>query len=954
MTDVSQPGAAVPAAAAPNSALEPGTKVGRYVILDRVGEGGMGVVFSAYDPELDRRVAIKLLASDLIGEESRLRLLREAQAMARLSHPNVVPVYDAGTVDGRVFVAMEFVRGVTLRGWLDAKTRPWTEVLDTVRRAGLGLQAAHLAGLVHRDFKPDNVMVGDDGRVRVLDFGLARSASVIGAPESTGPGESTADSGTSQKALAVPVTSDGAMLGTPAYMPPEQLEGRNVDARTDQWSFCVTLYEALYGTRPFDGDTVAAFVLSMHNDGVRAAPDSSPVPPSIFAAVKRGLELDPEARHPSIGALLDALQPPTPSRQRLMPLAVLGAGALAVASWWGSRRADDGCGQQGRRVFDIWSADAKDAGAEAFSRSALPYSDEAWRRASARIDAYVEAWSGEAQRACRAVGPGTAEVDTLRSRCLDARLRRLTTVVDAFAEANDEVVRGAVASAFQLPALEPCADVPSLLATVRPPDDPESLDELSRLEIALQDAAAFELSGEFEEGSQQTQSVVDQARRLAYDPFTAEALRTLASFAARRGDFEAARDHYTESFELAARVRDDAGAAQAAVDLIFVLGSKLQVPAAAQTWTTVGATMVDRAGLKGQASEASLHNAVGNVALSQGDYENALSEFSAARDIWEALPGDYPIEMGFVFSNLGVVQTIQGNYDEARTDHLRALKIREETLGPAHPDVSMSLSNVGALDFRTGDMAAARESLERALAIKRKALPPEHPSVASAAMNLGLVLARTGELEVAIELFEEAVELRTANFGPDHADVGVALGNLADAYMRAGGRDDEAETVHRRALGIQQETLGREHTSVAGTLQNLGALMLKTGRPEEATPLVEEALAIFTKAFGPNHPAVAMCWHTLSQAHEDNGRLDDAVEAAEKAMTTAEGGGGDEFSVATSRARLGMLRWRAGADPAKARSLVEAALAVMAETPDRETEEQARVQAWLQSHPLRD
>ena len=243
---------------------------------------------------------------------------------------------------------------------------------------------------------------------------------------------------------------------------------------------------------------------------------------------------------------------------------------------------------------------------------------------------------------------------------------------------------------------------------------------------------------------------MEQARELSYDPFTAEALRTLASFATRKSDHEAARDVYVEAFEVAAAARDDRGAAEAAVGLLHVHGSQLRSPEAAEAWTTVGATMIKRAGQSRQAPEAGLRNAVGSVAFVQGDYDRALEEFSAARDIWEALPGDYPIDLGFVFSNIGAVQTTLGHYDDAREQHLRALQIREETFGPEHPDVAMSLGNLGIAAFRQGDMTAARDYQERALAIKRAALPPEHLSIAVTAMNLGLVLSRNGELEGAV------------------------------------------------------------------------------------------------------------------------------------------------------------------------------------------------------------
>src|SRR5690349_17448959 len=203
----------------PQDLREPGDTVGRFVVLQRLGEGGMGVVYTAYDPELDRKVAIKLLKS---AEEGHARLLREAQAMARLQHPNVIAVHDVGTLPGnRVFVAMELVAGATLRGWLKAAPRAWREVIAIMRQAGVGLAAAHDAGLVHRDFKPDNVLVGDDGRVRVMDFGLAR----LGAadPELSSGSHDTGP-------LSTPLTMAGTVVGTPAYMAPELFKGTSAEA----------------------------------------------------------------------------------------------------------------------------------------------------------------------------------------------------------------------------------------------------------------------------------------------------------------------------------------------------------------------------------------------------------------------------------------------------------------------------------------------------------------------------------------------------------------------------------------------------------------------------------------------------------------------------------------------------------------------------------------------------
>jgi tRNA A-37 threonylcarbamoyl transferase component Bud32 len=308
----------------------PALKIGRYRLLEPIGAGGMGVVYAARDPELDRKVAVKVMRSDRRrnDEELRPRLLREAHAMARLSHPNVITVYDVGTFEGSVFIAMEFVDGGTLSSWIMDR-RPWRTVIDVFERAGRGLEAAHQAGLVHRDFKPDNVLVGRDGRVRVTDFGLARLA-----------GEVVSDSGelTVASPLRLSLTGTGALLGTPAYMAPEQMRGESTDARADVFSFSVALYEALYGERPYVGSTLAALCDAVAHSQVSDAPAGSHVPSAVRRVLLVGLKALPEERYSTMGALLEALKAATrPPRRR--PLYLAGAGlvlaAVGAAAWLG-------------------------------------------------------------------------------------------------------------------------------------------------------------------------------------------------------------------------------------------------------------------------------------------------------------------------------------------------------------------------------------------------------------------------------------------------------------------------------------------------------------------------------------------------------------------------------------------------------------------------------------------
>ncbi len=297
--------------------------IGKFRVEKKLGEGGMGVVLLAMDPALGRRIALKLLrAGAEANVEGRARFLREAQVMARLSHENVVIVHEVGEHEGRAYVAMEYVEGGTLTGWPAGKS--WRAIVDIYLRAGRGLEAAHRAGLVHRDFKPDNVLVGSDGRVRVSDFGLAGFDLEVPVGGATTPARD-AETG---------LTRTGALMGTPRYMAPEQHLTQPLDARADQFAFCVALYEALYGVAPFAGTTYAQIVAAVTGGRPPSPPESSPVPPAVRDAVLRGLSRDVEARFPSMSELLavldGALETPAPRRRWVLPVAGLGVAAVAI------------------------------------------------------------------------------------------------------------------------------------------------------------------------------------------------------------------------------------------------------------------------------------------------------------------------------------------------------------------------------------------------------------------------------------------------------------------------------------------------------------------------------------------------------------------------------------------------------------------------------------------------
>ena len=371
-----------------------GSTLARYVILERLAKGGMGEVYAAYDPDLDRKVAIKLLRSDFRGasnaNEMRLRLLREAQAMARLSHPNVVTVHDVGLVGDQVFVAMEFIEGETVTQWLKLQPRSWAQVLDVYLSAGRGLAAAHAVGLTHRDFKPDNVVVGKDKRVRVMDFGLAHAQAAPSTP--TPQPDPLVESGSG--GMKRKITPPGAIMGTPAYMAPEQFYGKPTDPRSDQFSFCVALYEGMYGERPYAGESPGAIVVEIEQARVRPPPRDSSVPTRIRKLLLRGLSGDPAQRFRAIDALLIGLSRRRSAVRRQW--SAIGAGSVVlitvIAAIQATRSASQRCAQVSARLGGVWDKGVKEQARTAFLSTRKPWAERAWNDASKAIDAYTTRW----------------------------------------------------------------------------------------------------------------------------------------------------------------------------------------------------------------------------------------------------------------------------------------------------------------------------------------------------------------------------------------------------------------------------------------------------------------------------------------------------------------------------------------------------------------------------------
>jgi CubicO group peptidase (beta-lactamase class C family) len=497
---------------------EPGDRIGRYVVLRKLGEGGMGIVYGAYDPELDRQIALKLLRparGEPTPRQEQERLVREGQAMARIAHPNVTTVFDVGRHGEQVFVAMELIIGETLGTWL-ARERAISEIVEVFVRAGRGLAAAHAAGLVHRDFKPNNVMIDAEGRVRVTDFGVAR----LGDP-SDRPRSPASPSALSQIDLAL--TATGTLLGTPSYMPPEQLACEPTDARSDQFSFCVALYEALCGTRPFvaeDTDKLRAKILAheMQTPARR-------VPRWLLSTVTRGLSASPAERWPSMDELLAALLR-NPWRRRGRAALVVGILCALGAAGIVYRAPSAACRGFERNLVGVWDPARKSAVERAFKKTRLRDEAATFAAVASLLDRYAASWVEARTDACRARrsrGELNEDVSDLRMICLEDRRDEVAALTELFTRADADLVRRARDEAASLPSIAGCTDVTALREREAPPSDPLLRERQAELQTRMSRVITLRAAGKHEDAFAEAQALLRDATALGYRSMIAEA-----------------------------------------------------------------------------------------------------------------------------------------------------------------------------------------------------------------------------------------------------------------------------------------------------------------------------------------------------------------------------------------------------------------------------------------------
>ncbi|MFV8751903.1 protein kinase domain-containing protein [Nannocystaceae bacterium ST9] len=852
-----------------------GSTLGRYVLLDRVGEGGMGVVHAAWDPQLDRKVAIKLLGHDASRDASRhRRLRREAQTMARLRHPNVATVFDLGEVEGQVYVAMEFVDGPNLRQWLASEPRGADEILTHFIAAGRGLFAAHRAGIVHRDFKPDNVVVTHEGRVLVLDFGLARWLGPRRTPSESG--ESSGDSGDAGSSEGEPddsqlaelsasaisthvephvehvepashaldlltssdyLTLPGTVLGTPAFMAPEQRQGRPVDDRCDQYAFCVALWLALSGRHPFGTGSRA---LARARVGKPRELSRRDLPGAVVRALERGLAWEPERRWPNMGELLDAIER---KPRRTWPVWLAGVGVVALLGLGlgvelGSARRQlptPTCPDGAARVATVWTeADADRLAHEWTQARPGRASTRAWPQVRARIDAWVEVWQAAHAEVCEAHVIRHESSDALHDRqmaCLDRQLGSLADLLELLATLTQGEQLAGVDAALALPRVEDCLDRDRLLDAPHFAD-PRRRDQLER-ELARLDLLA---------ALGRREQVCEQAAELALSASEPENLDLLVAAKLHRAEAledldqpEAAEQVALEAARLAVTLPQPEPRGFAFRVLAEVLLTR-NGHAEAGRWLELAGAIATRTNDPALVREVAITES--RLAVMLGQYDRALQANQRALDRTD--PDQAPLEHASLIQQFALLHLQTGDTEAALREYAEVATLLERETAGTHPSLPIILYDQAVAYEDLGRLSAAEAMFERAAARSSELAGERAPYTILARGRQAKVHGMLGECERArLELDELLPDARELLREPSSRLLQV-LGWRAGV---CGYSTPEALPLGEEILALTVDAVGPEHASAFFAHVGIGVALVWRGEPERARAELEVGLA---------------------------------------------------------------------------------------------------------------
>jgi len=911
------------------------TRLGRYVILSELGRGGMSVVYVAYDPTLDRRVALKVVRGDKLTTAHRARLHREAQALARLSHPSVVTVFDVGDLVDDTFVAMELIDGMSLRDWLKTK-RTWREVIKVVLAAGRGLAAAHAAGIVHRDIKPDNIVIATNGSVKVVDFGLARDLGDRSVETGEHSGDdldqsaSSYDSGRQSGSISSSsgssrpldtITQMGNVVGTPAYMPPEARSKRpESDERSDQFSLCVTIYEALYGQKPFkvsrkgvlDRAEIPTVADDPNTDTRTLAappPKDTDVPAWLQRVVSRGLAVEPSHRYPSVNALLaDLDRDPQRTRRRIAAAAGALLAVAGVATFITSRvmpteqvAAKPSCSTGDDRIATVWSPQRLAAMKTSAAARGAPWAMGAIDAFGARVDKYGAEWKAMSVESCQATrinGTQSEEALDLRTACLDRRLESLGALVSLMADAKIDVLRRAGEVVDNLPPVADCADVKALRLVVKRPVDPKITARLDAVDRNLAQLSALYAIGDVNKAIEIADRVITEAEAIGYAPPLAQALYWRGRSIADRTGGEEAVAMFDKTFSAALSAGEDQMAADAASRIAQEALWAAQLPEF-DRWQRITHAIANRVSAAGIVLFSDQLGCMANHWTGRPKTRLACLQKLAAR---VGPPG--PNE--WLVTTLGIAASEAGAPGEAIHWLEKGVELARAENGPDHPrTLEMRAYLCKGLD-ELGDYKRAAGECRDALTRLQKSAPDDH-----------LLIAR-----IRLYLAESEIELQ-------HADVARALLEAAK-----GGGDDEVK--------LEATTTLSELSGAHGTISADAVAQHRAA--------VAETIKVF-EPFNKRHPNIVAARHELGVALLKHGDAAAAVIELAKADTDADPAEISPLELAQIRFAHAEALMRARAsDRAEARKLAAEALDIyVKDAPDTERfrKERAAIEAFI-------
>lgn len=903
--------------AQPSAELLRGTTLGRYVLTGSIGAGAMGVVYAAYDPELDRKVAIKLLSPRVSHPDGQARLQREAQALARLSHPNVVSVFDVGEFRGQLFIAMEFVAGQTLSAWLQTGKRSFGEVLRVFAQAGAGLQAAHDAGIVHRDFKPDNALIDDTGRVRVMDFGLAA------ADPKAGAGEQDLPMSLDDRLFVSPnqpllSTGSGTLLGTPYYMAPEQLAGRPASVQSDVYAFCVSLYEGLYGERPFAARNLHTLKKDKEQGHLSVPPSRAArrVPLWLRRIVLRGLEVDPAARWASLSMLLGELSRYS-RRRRVLGFSALALGgllaAIAATFLFAKAQAADSvvCAGAERHLQGIWD-DATRARIEQ-SLGAL-----AWKRVSQRLDTYAAEWVHGHRAACvatRRYHEQSEHVLEARMSCLEARRRALGTAVQLFQTADAALVRRADEIAASLPAIADCADIERAARTEALPEEPTRRAQVRELRTELQGALVFVSAQRLEEARRMA-AALEPGVSAAHDAATRALYYYLRGAIAYTGGNGAAAN---TAMAEAAWASVEAGRtdllARASASLTFINCGPLRRAEQGLSWGKLATAALANWGITTDAvggTASALERSLAGCYLALGQLQDARLAAQRAVELAKKYPNAprSDLNVALALDQLGRIARRKYDHAGAEAAFREALAVLsaspEGSDSPQMASVTVSLANTLAA---RGHFAEAAELFAQVIAREEQRQTPNVPNLATRLANLCGVKTSLGQLAAAEPICLRAMALRTSVSSLDSPDLAYDRVGLAELRRRQ-GRLREAEAQMELAYPV----LLRLADESAATAREVGGAILRDqGKWQAALKEHHAAVAVLEKVSGRDEPALAPHLIGIGECLLKQKKAAQAVEPLRRAITLAKAGELDPRFAAVGRALLAQALWHSAA-----------------------------------------